>query len=109
MNLSQGKNFLYSGKLQDFTIKITNNTIWNKYKINDGIIYYTGSIDLVEKLKNQYVGKKFSEKKIKKFLLHHNRNTSIIMKINDSFLMITSFSRDNQIFFRLKKKTIYQQ
>ena len=108
MNLSQGKNFLYSGKLKkDFTIKITDNNIWNKYKLNDGLIYYTGSIDLVEKLKNQYIGKKFSEINIKKFLLNHNRNTSIIMKTKDFFLMITSFSRDNQIFFRLKKKTIY--
>ena len=68
MNPSQGVNFLFSGKVDDFTVKIINNTIWNKYKTNDGLIYYTGSIALVEKLKNQYLGKKdFQKKKLRSF------------------------------------------
>ena len=106
MKIVKVENSLFTGKIENFVIKINTSIIWNKYKINNGFVYYTGSVALVEKLKEQFLNKNFSEKKIKKFLLDHNRNSSLIIKTNNFFLIVTSFSRDNQIFFRLKKKKI---
>ena len=79
------ENFLSSGKLDDFIIKISNSSFWNKYKINNGLIYYTGSRNIIEKIANKFIGKNFSEKKIKKLLLDHNRNSSVIIKTNNFF------------------------
>ena len=106
MKIEKVKSSLFSGKLENFVIKITDSITWNKYKIKNGFIFYTGSIALVEKIKGQFLYKNFSEEKIKKFLLDHNRNSSLIINTNNFFLIVTSFSRDNQIFFRLKKKKI---
>ena len=107
MSISQGNNYSSYGKLDDFVIKITNSTIWHKYETCAGFIYYTGSMAIVEKLNKQFLSKNFSEKKIKKFLLDHNRNSSMIIKTNNFFLAVTSFSRDNPIFFRFKKKKFF--
>ena len=85
MKIVKVENSLFTGKIENFVIKINTSIIWNKYKINNGFVYYTGSVALVEKLKEQFLNKNFSEKKIKKFLLDHNRNSSLIIKTNNFF------------------------
>ena len=85
MKIEKVKSSLFSGKLENFVIKITDSITWNKYKIKNGFIFYTGSIALVEKIKGQFLYKNFSEEKIKKFLLDHNRNSSLIINTNNFF------------------------
>ena len=44
MKIVKVENSLFTGKIENFVIKINTSIIWNKYKINNGFVYYTGSV-----------------------------------------------------------------
>ena len=91
--------------LKDFSnlkIDAVTTNVWKKRKFKNGLIYYTGSKDFIERLE-KLLNESFKLNKIKKFLLITNRNSSVIIQIGSNFLAFTSFSRDHPIFFRIHK------
>ena len=94
--------------LKDFSnlkIDAVTNKVWKKRKFKNGLIYYTGSKDFIERLE-KLLNELIKLNKIKKFLLITNRNSSVIIQIGSNFLAFTSFSRDHPIFFRIHKSKL---
>ena len=88
--------------MANLKIDAVTTNVWKKRKFKNGLIYYTGSKDFIERLE-KLLNESFKLNKIKKFLLITNRNSSVIIQIGSNFLAFTSFSRDHQYFLEYIK------